>query len=186
MVRLLATRRFGRKVPRSGDDVTMKKRLMIRTITVALLTLQTAEIFACDLQVESAWIREAPPNAMALAGYARLSNVGTSVLKIRSFVSTAFGSVEAHESLTENGVAKMRPTAIEIAAKGMIEFSAGGKHFMLMNPKQPLKQGDLVTINMTDAAGCVTSVPFKVSAAPQFESSSMDHSKMDHSGMKHD
>jgi copper(I)-binding protein len=185
-------RRLGRKVlPRSGDDVTMKKRLISQAITVALLASQAGALFACDLKVESAWIREAPPNAMALAGYARLSNNGTSVLKIQSFASVAFGSVEAHESLTENGVAKMRPTAVEIPAKGSLQFAAGGKHFMLMAPKQSLKQGDVVTIDMTDATGCVTSVPFKVSSAQQLESASkdhskMDHSKMDHSGMKHD
>ncbi len=164
----------------------MKKPLITQAIAVALLASQATAALACDLQVESAWIREAPPNATALAGYAKLANSGTSVLKIQSFASATFGLVEAHESLTENGIAKMRPTTVEIPAKGTLEFTAGGKHFMLMNPKQPLKQGDVVTLTMTDTTGCVTSVPFKVSAAQQADQPPMDHSHMDHSAMKHE
>jgi periplasmic copper chaperone A len=161
----------------------MSKRLFIQAITV-LLASQATSVFACDLQVESAWIREAPPNAMAMAGYARLSNAGNSILKIQSFASATFGSVEAHESLTENGVAKMRPTTVEIPAKGALQFAAGGRHFMLMNPKQSLKLGDVVTLTMTDATGCVTSVPFKVKTASAVQET--DHSQMDHSAMKHE
>jgi len=159
-----------------------------RVATMAvLLTVPMASVLACDLKVESAWIREAPPNAMTLAGYAKLSNTGTATLKIQSVTSAAFASIETHESHTENGMAMMRPVTVELAAGGSTEFAAGGKHFMLISPKQPLKKGDVVTLKITDAAGCVTSVPFKVGAATAADDqSNMDHSKMDHSSMKHE
>jgi hypothetical protein len=162
----------------------MNKLVMV----VSLLTAQATSVLACDLKVESAWIREAPPNAMALAGYAKLTNSGVATLKIQSVSAAAFGSVETHESYTENGLAKMRPVTVEIPTKGSVDFAAGGKHFMLMNPKQPLQKGDVVTLKIIDASGCVTSVPFKVSAPTAgagTDHSSMDHSKMDHSTMDH-
>jgi len=153
-------------------------------IALALQAMATAT-FACDLKVESAWIREAPPNAMAMAGYAKLSNASSAVLKLQSITSKAFASVDAHESFTENGIAKMRPAVVEIPAKGTLEFTEGGKHFMLMGPKQALKKGDVVTLNMTDSTGCTTAVPFKVGAAASLtmDHSTMDHSKMDHAKM---
>jgi periplasmic copper chaperone A len=163
---------------------------MLNKASILLIVAITSlPVQACDLKIDAAWIREAPPNAMAMAGYARLSNSGTRALKIQGFSSTAFGSIEAHESFTENGVAKMRPTAVEIPVKGRVEFAAGGKHLMLMSPTQPLKKGDVVMLKLTDATGCVTSVPFKVSAATAADShdhASMDHSMLDHSSMKHE
>ncbi len=60
---------------------------------------------------------------------------------------------------------------------------------MLMQPKQPLKKGDVVILAMKDATGCVSSVPFKVRAAGNDEGhdhASMDHAKMDHENMKHE
>jgi periplasmic copper chaperone A len=157
-------------------------------IAMVLLAVLTGVAQACDLKVDSAWIREAPPNAMALAGYAKLGNTGAAALKIQTISSPAFASIETHESFTENGLAKMRPIAVEISAKGAVEFAAGGKHFMLMGPKQPLKKGDVVTVKISDATGCITSVPFKVGAMPESQAhdhSTMDHSTMDHSKMNH-
>lgn len=161
------------------------------TIQVALLAAcVTTAAWACDLKVEGAWIREAPPNAMALAGYAKLSNTGAATLKIQSVTSAAFASVEAHQSVTENGMAMMRPLTVEIPANSSVEFAVGGKHFMLMQPKQPLKKGDVVNLVIKDAAGCASSVPFKVRATTgndeHHDHSNMDHSMMDHSKMDHE
>jgi copper(I)-binding protein len=81
-------------------------------------------------------------------------------------------------------MATMRPVTVVIPAKSSVELAVGGKHFMLMNPKQPLKKGDVVTLKITDASGCVTTEPFKINA-PTVDAGH-DHSKMDHSNMKHD
>ncbi len=148
----------------------------------------TSSSLACDLKVNSAWIREAPPTAKALAGYAVLSNTGSKLLSIASTQSPAFASVELHESLTENGVAKMRSIdKLQLKPGAKVEFSPGGKHFMLINPKGALTSGATVTILIKDSTGCETTAEFKVGApaAHSHEHSSMDHSKMDHSNMKH-
>jgi copper(I)-binding protein len=131
----------------------------------------TAPVLACDLKVDSAWIRVAPGNAKMLAGYAVLSNTGGKPLGVVSAQSAAFDRVELHESLTENGIAKMRPIdKLEIAAGGSQTFEPGGKHFMLINPKAALRGGDVVAVKFKDSAGCETTVSFKVGgAAPQHQ-----------------
>ena len=120
---------------------------------------------ACDLKVTAAWIREAPPNAMTLAGYAVLSNVGNQPLQVVSVTSTAFDAVELHESISANGMTSMRPVGtLEIVAHGKIEFAPNGKHFMLMAPKQPIKKDDVIILNIKDNHACVTAARFTVSA----------------------
>jgi copper(I)-binding protein len=143
---------------------------------------------ACDLKVESAWIREAPPNAATLAGYAKLVNTGNAPLRIQSIQSAAFAKVEAHETLNENGMSKMRAIPIlEIPAKGSVEFSPSGKHLMLMNPKQGLKKGDAVALSIQDAKSCVTEAKFVVGAGAPQAASEHEHNMpgMDHS-MSHE
>lgn len=160
----------------------MKKSLFI----VPLLTAMALPARACDLKVDSAWIREAPSNATALAGYAVLRNAGSKPVSVMSAQSAAFARVELHESLTENGMAKMRAIdKLEIAPGEQVEFAPGGKHFMLINPKPGLRSGDAVAVKIKDANGCEMTANFKVSAGAASATDAMDHSKMDHSKMDH-
>lgn len=140
------------------------------------LMLSTLSALACDLKVESAWIRLAPGNATVLAGYAALSNGGGRPVTVVSAQSTAFARVEMHESLTENGIAKMRPiNELNIAAGGKQLFEPGGKHFMLINPKAALRSGDVVIVKLKDSTGCETAVDFKVGGMAPADA--VDHSK---------
>ena len=166
----------------------MKQTVWVTLLLAALTTsAPIATTMACDLKVESAWIREAPGNATALAGYAVLSNNGNKVLAVASVQSAAFSKVELHESLTENGIAKMRAIdKLEIAPGGKVEFAPGGKHFMMMNPKAGLRSGDAVKVKIKDATGCESVVSFKVSSGAVSATDAMDHSKMDHSSMHHE
>ena len=151
---------------------------------LAVGVLAAMPLLACDLKVESAWIREAPATAGSLAGYAVLSNAGGKALSVVGAQSAAFAQVQMHESLTENGVAKMRELGrLEIAPGAKVEFAPGGKHFMLINPKPGLKAGDAVAVKLKDSNGCETTVQFKVGSGAAGAMDGMDHSKMDHSQM---
>ncbi|MGD9841646.1 MAG: copper chaperone PCu(A)C [Steroidobacteraceae bacterium] len=140
--------------------------------------------FACDLKVASAWIRAAPSSAVALAGYAVLSNTGNKPLSVVNVQSLAFATIELHESLTENGIAKMRAIdKLEIAPGSKAEFAPGGKHFMLINPKSGLRSGDAVAVKIKDSNNCETTINFRVSSDATAATDAMDHSTMDHSKM---
>lgn len=166
---------------------------MQNVLRMSVLTalLASSGVWACDLKVQSAWIREAPGTATMLAGYAVLSNVGSKPLTLVSLRSAAFAQVEMHESTTDKGIAKMRDVdQLQIPAQGKVEFSPSGKHFMLVQPKNPLRGGDAVIVKFKDDRGCETTANFKVMRdAPGMgmgmDQSKMDHSKMDHSKMDH-
>lgn len=164
----------------------MKTILCLGAMLLASTLVQSRSI-ACDLKVDSAWIRVAPGNASVLAGYAVLSNVGSKPLGVVSAQSAAFAKVEMHESLTENGIAKMRPVkGLVIPAGGKQLFAPGGKHFMLIDPKATLRSGDVVAVKLKDSTGCETAVDFKVggmgSGGNVDQSGGVDHANgMDHS-----
>ena len=130
---------------------------------LAMLILGTTPVMACNLKLSNAWIREAPPGLMVLAGYATLANEGNQSLRIVKIESAAFASIQMHETIIEQGVSSMRALGtLSIAAHHSAIFSPNGKHFMLMAPVKPLKPGDVVTLLFVDGSGCTTEAGFVV------------------------
>jgi len=79
------------------------------------------------------------------AGYFALTNNTDDVITVSSVVSPEFESVEIHESLLENGVAKMRRIPeLSIPARSTVTFEPGGKHLML---KRPVGNAAQVSLN---------------------------------------
>lgn len=115
------------------------------------------------LSVRNAWIREAPPNAMALAGYMVIENSGAQARELISAKSPVFNTIELHRSQMSGGVARMVPQqSIPVAARGQVQLMPGDYHMMLMNPTQPLKAGDTVDVNLTFDRGEMLSVKLEV------------------------
>jgi copper(I)-binding protein len=126
-----------------------------------LLDLRSAA--ACGLQVTSAWIREAPPSATALAAYATLTNSGNETLTITSVSAPVAALAQLHETTLKDGMVLMRMlSSLTIPAGGTMTLTPGGKHLMLTGIKGLPKAGEQVTIAFTDATGCVTHADFKV------------------------
>lgn len=115
------------------------------------------------LEVRDAWIRAAPPGAMMLAGYAQLRNVGDAPVVIVGASSDAFGSVSLHESVSENGVERMRPLGrITIAPGAGVALRPGGKHLMLMQPKGAMTPGASAPIRFETGGGTMADATFVV------------------------
>lgn len=130
----------------------MRVRTNLSNVIGALLLSAsvTPAMAAGKLAIEGAWIRTAPPGAMMLAGYAVLRNVGDEPLTVTGASSADFGGVSLHESVTENGLERMRPLQdIAIAPGAGVAFMPGGKHFMLMQPRRALQPGDTVKIHIS-------------------------------------
>ncbi|TLY49620.1 MAG: copper chaperone PCu(A)C [Gammaproteobacteria bacterium] len=109
---------------------------------------------AGHLVIEGAWIRNAPPGAMMLAGYASVRNDGDAAVIVTAADSADFASVSLHESIEEGGVVRMRALdRVEIKPGASVAFAPGGKHLMLMRPKHELKPGDSVKIHLSTNSG---------------------------------
>lgn len=115
------------------------------------------------LVVQDAWIREAPPNAIAMAGYATIENHGDAKRSLIGAGSSAFRMVELHRSIREDGVAKMVPQdSMPIPAGGALALKPGDYHLMMMHPTQPLHAGDTVEITLKFDDGTQQQVAFEV------------------------
>jgi len=102
-----------------------------------------------DVNIENAWIREAPPNASMLAGYATIKNNSEQDRTLRFAKSEHFKMVEVHETIVKDGVAKMRrQDNLAIPAGKSLVLKPGSYHLMLMNPKSSLKEDDEVVVTL--------------------------------------
>lgn len=102
-----------------------------------------------DLAVREAWIREAPPTASVMAGYAVIENPGTAPRQLLGATSTTFDHVQLHATLTEGNRTRMiHESSIDLPPGDVVVFEPGGRHLMLMGPKGKLADGDTVVISM--------------------------------------
>ncbi len=125
--------------------------------------LSMATAGACDLKVESGWIREMPPTATSLAAYATLTNMGAKAVEITAISTSAAEMAMLDETTVNNGLSQMRMlSSLTIAAGAKVTLAPGGKHLMLTGLKRMPKAGDHVSIAFTDASGCVTEADFSV------------------------
>ena len=124
---------------------------MYKTVIILLLAL----LFSCSnenknsITINDAWIREAPPNASAMAGYLTITNT-TKQDRILTFAkSKQFNAVEIHRTIIKDGVAKMRrQDEINIPAGSSLELRPGDFHLMLMSPKQNFKTDDEIIVTL--------------------------------------
>lgn len=121
-------------------------RLLVLTLLTACCALGACSadplppLVASNIEITAAM----PGNKMS-AGYFALTNNTDDVIRISSVTSPEFESVEIHESLLENGVAKMRRIPeLSIAAKSTVTLERGGKHLML---KRPTGTATQITLN---------------------------------------
>lgn len=123
---------------------------LIRLLTLSLATLVSG-IHADSSQVEArnGWINNLPPSVPMRAGYLLLENDGRQAVSVERIESNAFGSVEMHQTVSEQGVMKMiEISAIQIPADGQAELKPGGMHLMLMQPRIALPPGTEVPLTL--------------------------------------
>ena len=102
------------------------------------------------LIIEQAWIAEAPPASKVMVAYMTIMNTGPTAIEITRAESENYSSIEFHETIHEDGMARMiRHDSLKISANSKLELKRGGPHLMLFNPVKPLTAGDTVDINLT-------------------------------------
>jgi hypothetical protein len=138
-----------------------KVRILIASFA-ALLSASPAA-FACDLKIESAWIREPAPGQSELAGYAILENHGSRPLRITHISAAAAGMAMLHETRNVGGVSRMEMLdSLSIPAGTRVVLAPGAKHLMLSDLQAPPKVGDHVKVEFQDDSGCTTTGDFIV------------------------
>lgn len=121
------------------------------------------EFTSGPLTIVHPWSRVAPQGAKVVGGYLVIRNAGQAD-KLVAVSSELSDKVEIHEMAMKDNVMQMRmlDKGLEVPASGEVTLKPGSYHLMFMNPKRPLKEGELFKGTLTfEKAGNVP-VEFKV------------------------
>jgi copper(I)-binding protein len=159
---------------------------------VSVTSVRAEDVKAGDLVISQAWTRATPGNSKLGGGFLTIENKGSAPDKLIGVSGDVAGKIEVHEMKMDGGVMKMRPVegGLTIDPGKTVKLAPGGYHLMMMDLKNPLKQGDKVPVTLQfEKAGnvAVTLDVEGVGAQGPAGSSSggMDMKKMpDKSGMK--
>ena len=108
------------------------------------------EVKAGDLVITQPWSRATPGGAKIAGGFLTIENKGAVPDRLVSGAGDIAGKVEIHEMAMNNGVMTMRPLdkGLVIEPGKTVKLAPGGYHLMLMDLKQPFKQGDKVPVTL--------------------------------------
>lgn len=152
--------------------------------TVALLFALTGVAAAHDytagsLFVGHPWSRATAPGAKVGGGFLSVRNDGQEPDRLVK-VSVPFAArAEIHESLEEDGVARMRPVegGVAIRPGETVTLRPGGKHLMFVGLAEALRKGDTVKGELTFEKAGKIEVEFAVEAPGAKPEKPVDHSK---------
>ena len=128
-------------------------RMLVCAVALLVLSggsLQAQEVKAGDLVITQVWSRATPGGAKIAGGYLTIENKGTAADRLIAASGDIAGRVEIHEMAMNNGVMTMRPLekGLEIEPGKTVKLAPGGYHLMLMDLKNPLKQGEKVPLEL--------------------------------------
>lgn len=99
--------------------------------------------------VTKPWARATPGGAKVGAAYLQLSAAPSGPDKLVAARSPVAGNVELHTHSQVDGVMKMRRVDdIAVAPGKNVTLKPGGLHIMLMDLKQPLKEGETIDLTL--------------------------------------
>ena len=135
----------------------------MRPVPILLLVF----LCACSADIQPALVasnvtitRPVPGMAMS-AGYLTLTNNSEETITITRISSPNYASVELHESVIEEGIARMRPLEnLDIPAGTSTILAPGGKHLMLMRPRASTDKAvaDSLSLQFYDGATLLLTV----------------------------
>ena len=120
---------------------------------------------AFDIRATDAWIRWLPAGLPG-AGYLTLTNAGTVEQVLVGASSPDYANVSLHQTRRAQDMNGMVPIeSITLAPNVSVNFAEAGYHFMLMQPRRPLRPGDRVSITLRFSSGQSVTVPLAVRGA---------------------
>ena len=108
------------------------------------------DVKAGDLVISQGWTRATPGGAKIGGGFLTIENKGTVPDKLIGASADAAGKIEVHEMAVTDGVMKMRPleNGLAIEPGKSVKLAPGGYHLMMMDLKNPLKEGEKLPVTL--------------------------------------
>jgi periplasmic copper chaperone A len=117
-----------------------------------------SDMVASDVSISGAWSRETAEGQDAGGAFMTITNTGTLADRLTGGSTSVAGEVRVHTVDMTDGVMRMRQLTdgLEIPARSSVTLKPGSFHIMLMQLKQPLRQGETVPVTLTfEQAGSV-------------------------------
>ena len=116
------------------------------TLILAALTL-AAPWASAQTTVKDSWVRGTVAEQKATGAFMQITSAHGG--KLVSVSSPAAGVVEIHEMAMSGNVMKMHAIpGLDLPAGKTVELKPGGYHVMMMDLKQPMKDGDVVPLTL--------------------------------------
>jgi periplasmic copper chaperone A len=131
--------------------------------TLLALLLFTAKGWAGELAVIEAYApKSLTPTASSASVYVTINNTGPAD-RLISVSSPLADMAMIHESKIVDGVATMDMLmAVDVPASGTLKMSPGGLHIMLTGLKMPLKEGEMLVIELQFEKGGIVKIEVPV------------------------
>jgi copper(I)-binding protein len=115
-------------------------------LAIAVGSAAAQEYKAGPIRIDAPWMRATPTGAQVAGGYMKIKNTGKAADRLIGGSAAVAGKFEVHEMSVVDNVMKMRelPNGLEVKPGKSVELKPGSYHVMLMELKQPLKEGDKV------------------------------------------
>jgi periplasmic copper chaperone A len=102
---------------------------------------------ANTIVVEQPFARATPKGAMTGAAYMTLLNNGASADRLVGATTPVADKVQFHQASEENGVSRMRELhSVDLESGAKVSFKPGDMHMMIVGLKQPLVQGQTLSL----------------------------------------
>jgi hypothetical protein len=120
-------------------------KLFTRNFPLIVCALISSHAVLADnkLEIDDAWIAEAPPVSKVMAAYMEIENETAQDRQAIAMQCREFERAEFHRTVDKEGMASMEhQQALNIPARSELELEPGGYHVMLFNPARRLLAGD--------------------------------------------
>lgn len=122
---------------------------------------------ATDITATDAWTRETPPGVSTTAIYLTLKNKTAKAVRLIAVASDSSDRLELHTHKMQDGMMKMQQIeAITIPAGAEIALMPHGDHIMVFNLDVALKEGEVVSVELSFDNGQILSVDAPVHKQP--------------------
>ena len=120
---------------------------LVLSVSALFVSLSVSLAAQAQVAVKDAWVRATVAQQKATGAFMQLQSAQDA--KLISAQSPVAGVVEVHEMAMDGGVMKMRAVpSLTLPAGKAVDLQPGGYHVMLMDLKNPIKDGDTVPVTL--------------------------------------
>ena len=118
-------------------------------LTSLLFLLVACEKNGSSISLNNLEIYAPLPGNTVTSGYTKITNNTDVTISIDSITSPDFETVEIHETIIVNGIARMiEIEQLIIPANSDVVLKRGGKHFMFFDPTKNINIGQNIKLNI--------------------------------------